>query len=76
MQQEEMPRNELLAEVESIASVVAEHAAASEALGRLDEPTIAVLRGTRLLRFLSPRELGGLEVDPVTQVLVLEALAR
>jgi len=76
MQQEEVLRNELLAEVESIAPVVAEHAAASEALGRLDEPTIAALRGTRLPRFLSPRELGGLEVDPVTQVLVLEALAR
>jgi len=76
MQQEEVFRNELLAEVNSIAPVVAEHAAASEALGRLDEPTIAALRSTRLLRLLSPRELGGLEADPVTQVLILEALAR
>jgi alkylation response protein AidB-like acyl-CoA dehydrogenase len=55
---------------------VAEHATASEALGRLDEPTMAALRSTRLLHFLSPRELGGLEADPVTQVVVLEALAR
>jgi hypothetical protein len=31
-------RNELLAEVESIAPVVAEHAAASEAIGRLGAP--------------------------------------
>jgi indole-3-acetate monooxygenase len=69
-------RNELLAEVESIAPVVAEHAAASEALGRLDEPTMAALRSTRLLRLAPPRELGGLEADPVTQVVVLEALAR
>jgi crotonobetainyl-CoA:carnitine CoA-transferase CaiB-like acyl-CoA transferase len=57
-------RNELLAEVESIAPVVAEHAAASEALGRLDEPTMAALRSTRLLGYWTPRELGGLETDP------------
>jgi hypothetical protein len=66
-------RNELLGEVASIAPVVAEHAMASEALGRLDAPTIAALRSTRLLHFLSPRELGGLEADPVTQVVVLES---
>ncbi|MGO9265121.1 MAG: acyl-CoA dehydrogenase family protein [Candidatus Binataceae bacterium] len=69
-------RNELLAEIESIAPVVAEHATASEALGRLDEATMAALRSTRLLRLAPPRELGGLEADPVTQVVVLEALAR
>jgi len=69
-------RNELLAEVESIAPVVAEHATASEALGRLDEPTMAALRSTRLLRLYAPRELGGLEADPVTQAMILEALAR
>src|SRR5579863_1151978 len=69
-------RKELLAEIESIAPMVAEHAAASEALGRLDEPTMAALRSTRLLRLYAPRELGGLEADPVTALLVLEALAR
>jgi indole-3-acetate monooxygenase len=76
MQQEELLRKELLAEIESIAPVVAEHATASEALGRLDEPTMAALRSTRLLRFYAPRELGGLEADPVTVLIVLEALAR
>ena len=76
MQQEELLRKELLAEVESIAPIVAEHAAASEALGRLDEPTMAALRSTRLLRSFSPRALGGMEIDPVTQVIILEALAR
>jgi len=69
-------RNELLAEIESIAPVVAEHAAASEALGRLDEPTMVALRSTRLLQSFAPRALGGLEIDPVTQVIILEALAR
>jgi indole-3-acetate monooxygenase len=48
----------------------------SEKLGRLDAPTIEALRSTRLLRFACPRELGGLEVDPVTLVEVYEALAR
>jgi alkylation response protein AidB-like acyl-CoA dehydrogenase len=76
MQREEQLRKELLAEIESIAPVVAEHAAASEAIGRLDEPTMAALRNTRLLRYWCPRELGGLEADPVTQVIMLEAMAR
>jgi indole-3-acetate monooxygenase len=76
MRQEELIREELLAEVESIAPVVAEHASASETLGRLNEPTMAALRSTRLLQFFSPLALGGLEADPVTQLLVLEALAR
>jgi alkylation response protein AidB-like acyl-CoA dehydrogenase len=76
MQQEEQLRKELLAEVESIAPVVAEHAAASEALGRLGEPTMAALRSTRLLGLYAPRELGGVEADPVTVLIVLEALAR
>ncbi len=76
LQQDEPLRNELLAEVESIAPILAEHATVSEKLGRLDAPTIEALRSTRLLRFACPRELGGLEVDPVTLVEVYEALAR
>ena len=76
MQREELLRKELLATVESIAPVVAEHVAASEALGRLDDATMAALRKTRLLGYWCPRELGGLEADPVTHVIVLEALTR
>ncbi len=76
MRQDELLRNELLAEVESIAPILAEHAPQSEKLGRLDGPTIAALRSTRLLRSGCPRELGGLEIDPVTLIEVLEALAR
>jgi alkylation response protein AidB-like acyl-CoA dehydrogenase len=69
-------RNELLAEVESIAPLLAEHVPLSEKLGRLDDPSIQTVRSTRLLGMFCPRELGGLEVDPVTAMLVLEALAR
>ena len=74
--QDELLRNELLAEVDSIAPILAEHAPLSEKLGRLDGPCIEAVRGTRLLRMFCPRELGGLEVNPVTAILVLEALAR
>jgi alkylation response protein AidB-like acyl-CoA dehydrogenase len=76
VQQDELLRNELLAEVESIAPVLAEHAPKSEKLGRLDGATMEALRKTRLLRFICARELGGEEADPVTQLEVLEALAR
>jgi indole-3-acetate monooxygenase len=69
-------RDELLAEVDSIAPTLAEHAPLSEKLGRLDKPSIEAVRSTRLLRAFAPRELGGLEIDPVTATLILEALAR
>jgi indole-3-acetate monooxygenase len=74
--QDESLRTELLAEVDSIAPILAEHAPESEKLGRLDTPSMEAVRSTRLLRILAPRELGGLEVDPVTWTLILEALAR
>ena len=74
--QDEALRNELLAEVDSIAPILAEHAPLSEELGRMDAPSIEAVRSTRLLRMFCPRDLGGLEVDPVTAIVVLEALAR
>ena len=74
--QAELLRNELLAEVDSIAPILAEHAPASEKLGRLDARSIEAVRSTRLMRMFCPRELGGLEADPATAMLVLEALAR
>jgi indole-3-acetate monooxygenase len=74
--QDELLRDELLAEVDSIARILAEHAASSEKLGCLDAASVDAVRSTRLLRMCCPRELGGLEADPVTVALVLEALAR
>jgi alkylation response protein AidB-like acyl-CoA dehydrogenase len=76
MHQNNSLREELLVEVEAIAPILAEHALDSERLGRLDDATWQALRKTRLLRFICPRELGGDEADPVTQMEVLEALAR
>jgi alkylation response protein AidB-like acyl-CoA dehydrogenase len=76
MHRDESLRRELLAEVEVVAPILAEHAQSSEALGRLDAPSIDALRTTRLLRMSAPRDLGGIEVDPVTQLEVIEAVAR
>lgn len=69
-------RRELLAEVEAVAPMLAEHAADSEGLARLNAPSIEALRKTRLLRFNCPRERGGEEADPVTHLEVIEALAK
>ena len=69
-------RRELLAEVEAVAPSLAEHAANSEGLARLNAPSIEALRKTRLLRFICPKERGGEEANPVTQLEIIEALAK
>ena len=69
-------RDELLAEVEAIAQVLERRAPEAEKLGRLDDGAMEALRDTRLLRVFCPRELGGEDADSVTQMEVLEALAR
>jgi indole-3-acetate monooxygenase len=76
MPQHNTPREELLAQVESIAPIVTELAPESEKLGRLADATWQALRDTRLVGFLCPRELGGDEADPLTHLEVVESLAR
>ena len=49
-------RRELLADVEAVAPTLAEHAADSEGLARLNAPSIEALHQTRLLRFLCPKD--------------------
>lgn len=71
-----MLRDELLAEIETIAPVVREYASQSEQLGRLAEPIIKAVRQTSLLRFICAHELGGCEADPLTVMEVTEALSR
>src|SRR5215471_13836522 len=71
-----MLRDELLAEIETIAPVVREYANQSEQLGRLAEPIIKAARQTGLLRFICAHELGGCEADPLTVMEVSEALSR
>src|ERR1700730_578261 len=69
-------RRELLAEVEAVAPTLAEHAADSEGLARLNPTSIEALRNTRLLRFICPKERGGDEADPLTHLEIIEALAK
>ena len=76
MQEQDSLRHELLAQVASVAPILAEHAAESEKLGHLDDVSWGALQNTRLLGFLCPSELGGDEADPLTEFEVIEALAR
>ena len=69
-------RDELFAEIETIAPVVRDYASQSEQLGRLAEPIIKAARQTSLLRFICAHELGGCEADPLTVMEVSEALSR
>jgi hypothetical protein len=71
-----MLRDELVAEIETIAPVVREYTCRSEQLGRLAEPIIKGARQTSLLRFICAHELGGCEADPLTVMEVTEALSR
>jgi indole-3-acetate monooxygenase len=76
MHQDNSLREELLAEIAAIAPILTEQAPESEKLGCLSDATWEPVHGTRLLGFLTPRELGGDEADPLTQLEVIEALAR
>ena len=44
--------------------------------GRLPDDLVRAISETGIFRMLVPRSLGGGEVDPVTQLAVLEAISR
>jgi alkylation response protein AidB-like acyl-CoA dehydrogenase len=67
---------ELLSAARAIAPVVEAGVRDAERAGTLPAATVAALRGCGVFGMLLPRELGGLETDPVTATLVLEELAR
>ncbi len=69
-------RDGLLARVEALAGRI--RAAAREAEGRRAVPPelLRVLADEGLFCFMTARELGGLEADPLTQIEVIEALCR
>lgn len=69
-------RDSLLAEVDRVAATARLHAAESERLRTLAPPVVAALREGGLFACVAPRELGGGEIDPLTQVEVFEAMAR
>jgi alkylation response protein AidB-like acyl-CoA dehydrogenase len=76
MDKNESLRDELLAEIAAVAPILTEQTPESEKLGCLSNATWESLRGCHLLGFLTPRELGGDEADPLTHLEVIEALAR
>ena len=55
--------------------LIREHSEEAERERRLSLPVLAALHETGLLRMVTPRSLGGLEVDPITRAQVIEEIA-
>ena len=70
------PRTVLLDAVDQVAPCIRAHGQAIEHERRIVGPVVDALHAHGLFRMLLPRSLGGREVDPVTFVSVIEAVAR
>lgn len=68
-------REKLLAAVEEISGTLRKYADKSEDISTLAPEIVEALKGAGMLKLKVPKEYGGLEVDPVTDASVLEALA-
>jgi len=68
--------NQYLERVEQLAELIRGSADQGERERRLPEPLVGALKDAGLFRLLLPRSLGGSEVDPVSFVEVVEAVAR
>jgi indole-3-acetate monooxygenase len=66
----------LLDTVRNIEPVIRENAAQAEIDRRLSAPAAAAMRDAGLYRLWRPKALGGLEVDPMTGLRVIEELGR
>ncbi len=69
-------RNELLAKAESIRAIIEGDTEKSEADRTLAMTSVNALYDTGILNMCVPRELGGLDADPVTQTEVYEAISE
>ena len=65
----------LLGIARSLEPLIQEHAAALEE-GRIPSPLVAALYDTGVFKAMLPREVGGLEVEPVEWLQLIEELAR
>jgi len=72
---EEISRHDPLASVERLKPLILEWASDAEEQRRLAPPVTEALREAGLFRMLRPRSRGGLELDPVAEFRVAEALA-
>ena len=70
------PDTSLIDAAREIAPIIREYSQEAERERRLSRPVLDALRGTGLLRMMTPRSLGGLETDPVTRALVVEEIGR
>src|SRR5665213_121641 len=68
-------RKALLDAVENIGETLASSGPVSEELGKLAPEAVEALRSNRIFQIKLPEEMGGLEVDPVTEMMILERLA-
>ncbi|MBK7951673.1 MAG: acyl-CoA dehydrogenase family protein [Deltaproteobacteria bacterium] len=68
-------RDPLLEAVDKMRPVIEAGASESESLRRLPDATVRALADSGLFRMLLPREMEGLEADPVTQSEVIERVA-
>jgi alkylation response protein AidB-like acyl-CoA dehydrogenase len=68
-------RQTLLDAVDGIAGFLIEQTSADEANNTLTPETVAALESAGMFRLKLPIAVGGVEADPTTQMLVLEALA-
>jgi indole-3-acetate monooxygenase len=68
-------REALLAQVERIAPILQASGSKSEELATLAPEAVAALRDAGLFSLKLPTVVGGAEADPVTEMLVLEAIA-
>jgi indole-3-acetate monooxygenase len=68
--------NSILSATQSLAPLIAESRPAIEAERQLPHPLVDALRELGAFRLAVPRAYGGLELDPMTQVRVVEELSR
>jgi indole-3-acetate monooxygenase len=73
--EQESKREALLAHVERIAPILRASGGKSEEIATLAPEAVAALRDAGLFRLKLPEVMGGAEADPVTEMLVLEAIA-
>src|ERR1700689_63927 len=70
------PMNSILSATQLLAPLINESRPAIETERQLPPPLVHALRELRAFRMAVPRAYGGLELDPMTQVQVVEELSR
>ena len=69
------PESQLFEKVRELAPIIREHAATAEQERRLPKPVLQALIAGGFQRMLTPRSLGGFELDPVSCASIVEEIA-